>query len=92
MTRFILAALPLGLAACAQTPGPEHGVLCNADRVQNLIGREATADAIDHAQKRSGARTVRVIKPGMAVTMDFRSDRLNLDVDAVNTIKGARCG
>jgi len=35
---------------------------------------------------------VRVIKPGMAVTMDYRSDRLNVELDDVNTIKALRCG
>ena len=88
------AFLPLVLMACVNVNLPEDrlGVQCNADRVQPLVGREATPDLIERARARSGARTVRVIKPGMAVTMDFRSDRLNLDLDKVNTITAARCG
>ncbi|MFL9842156.1 I78 family peptidase inhibitor [Sphingomonas sp. ST-64] len=94
MIATLALTLPLGLAACmderpAPLPGP---ATCNADRVQALVGREARPRVIDRAKARSGARTVRVIKPGMAVTMDFRSDRLNLDVDDVNTITAARCG
>lgn len=86
--------LPLGLVACMdERPAPGTGIReCNADRVQALVGREAKPRLIERAKQRSGARTVRVIRPGMAVTMDFRSDRLNLDVDNVNTITAARCG
>ncbi|MGV3458585.1 I78 family peptidase inhibitor [Sphingomonas sp.] len=89
-----LIALPLSLAACSyERPAPGTGIReCNADRVQPLVGREAKPQVIDRAKQRSGARTVRVIKPGMAVTMDYRSDRLNVELDDVNTIKALRCG
>lgn len=95
LIRSAIAVLTLPLAACAaMSPATEDrlGVQCNADRVQPLVGREATPDVVDRAKTRSGARTVRMIKPGDAVTMDFRSDRLNLELDNVNTIKAARCG
>lgn len=95
MIRLTIAVLPLTLAACAvMSPATEDrlGVQCNADRARPLVGREATPNVVERARTRSGARTVRVIKPGMAVTMDFRSDRLNLDVDNVNTITATRCG
>jgi hypothetical protein len=35
---------------------------------------------------------VRVIKPGMMVTMDYREDRVNLDVDDDNRVLNVRCG
>ena len=35
---------------------------------------------------------VRVIKPGQAVTMDYRGDRLNVEVDAHNAIVRITCG
>jgi len=96
MKAIALIALPLSLAACSYerpAPGTGTGIReCNADRVQPLVGREAKPQVIDRAKQRSGARTVRVIKPGMAVTMDYRSDRLNVELDEVNTIKALRCG
>jgi hypothetical protein len=88
----LLLSLPLIACAAVKLPDDRLGVQCNADRVQPLVGREATPDLIARAQQRSGARTVRVIRPGMAVTMDFRSDRLNLDLDGTDTITAARCG
>ena len=36
--------------------------------------------------------TVRVIKPGDQVTMDFNAARLNIDVDAAGNISAVRCG
>jgi hypothetical protein len=95
MIRLATALLVLPLAACAvmsQETQDRLGVQCNADRVQPLVGREATADIVERARTRAGARTVRLIRPGEAVTMDFRSDRLNLELDTTNTIKAARCG
>lgn len=95
MIRLALPLLSLPLAACAVMSAETEdrlGVQCNADRVQPLVGREATPNVVEHAKTRSGARTVRLIKPGTATTMDFRSDRLNLELDDVNTIKAARCG
>jgi hypothetical protein len=35
---------------------------------------------------------VRVLKPGMAATMDFQQDRLNIDVNERGAITGLRCG
>ncbi|MBX3595151.1 I78 family peptidase inhibitor [Sphingomonas sp.] len=92
MIRPLALSLPLILAACAPMPGREAGVLCNADRVQPMVGRPYTDEMGARAKERSGARSLRVIRPGQAVTMDFRSDRLNLDLDNVDTIKAARCG
>lgn len=95
MIRLTAAALlPLALMACVKVNLPEDrlGVQCNADRVQPLVGREATPDLVERAKQRSGARNMRIIKPGDAVTMDFRADRLNLELDGANTIKAARCG
>lgn len=95
LTRATAAALlPFVVMACVKVDLPEDrlGVQCNADRVQPLVGREAFPNVIERARTRSGARTVRMIKPGDAVTMDFRADRLNLELDNVKTITAARCG
>ena len=61
--------------------------------------KDALAQRLGHAgavvadaQQRSMSRTVRVIKPGMAVTMDYRTDRLNIDVTDRNVVTATRCG
>ncbi len=44
------------------------------------------------ALRLSGSRDARWISPGMAVTMDFREDRLNFELDAQGKIVRAFCG
>lgn len=87
----------LTLVSCADErptplPGPPQGRVCNAGGVQSLIGRPMNARNRALARRVSRAAVVRVLKPGQAVTMEFREDRLNLDVSARGIITGARCG
>jgi hypothetical protein len=52
-----------------------------------LIGKPATDPGVPPA-----SATVRIIKPGDQVTMDFVATRLNIDVDAAGNITALRCG
>jgi hypothetical protein len=102
MTRGALAGLLL-MTACAPVPPAEPaqeqfpavgetGYACDAARAQPLVGREATGEVGAEALRLSGARTVRWIPLGNAVTMDYREDRLNIDLDDAGRITGLRCG
>ena len=87
-----LAAL-VSLAAIACTTVPDGpAVRCNADRLGGLAGREASSALGAEALRRSGARTLRWIRPGDAVTMDYREDRLNIHVDARGRVERFACG
>ena len=65
---------------------------CKAEPAQQFVGKVASAEVAENARIASGSKTVRVIKPGMAVTMDYRGDRLNINVDADNKIASVNCG
>lgn len=65
---------------------------CDASDMRAVIGKRHDAALEKLAQDASGARTVRVIRPGDMVTMDLREDRLNLELDAAGTVVKARCG
>lgn len=65
---------------------------CDAKAAQAYVGQTASADVAAQAKTAAGANTVRMLKPGQMVTMEFRAGRLNLDVDANNVITSARCG
>ena len=87
------------LAVTAQESGfvanPEVAGLgshCHADTLPALTGKKASQEVIDKAVRDAGARTARVVKPGMAVTMDYREDRITISVDADNRIERASCG
>lgn len=92
-----VAALVLATAACATTPPPPMVAhpgtgQCNAHAVAWAVGRAATPDVVEQAREQSGSVDVRVIEPGMAVTMDYRHDRLNLKVNERGAITGVSCG
>jgi hypothetical protein len=38
-----------------------------------------------------GHDTIRVVRPGQPVTMDFREDRLNVDLNENDTVKRVHC-
>jgi hypothetical protein len=75
------------------SPAPEAPAMtCSAEKVQWTLGQPADEALTAKAKAQAGAERMRVIKPGMAVTMDYREDRLNLDVDADNKVTRAYCG
>lgn len=84
-------------AGSASPPSPTSPVAdvakrCDAGKAQSAVGQAASQDVVDKAVSDSGSSTARVIKPGEAVTMDFREDRLNIEVDAGNMVTAVRCG
>lgn len=75
----------------AQTPPVAEGN-CSAEAAGDLVGKAYSAEAVEKARLASGSKTVRVIRPGMAVTMDYRIDRLNLDLDEKDVVTRVHCG
>lgn len=96
MSKLPLALLPgtLLLAACATTApeAPPVAGQCNADAAQGHVGHAATAEMIEAARKDAGADSVRTLKPGQAVTMEYLAGRLNLYLDANGKIERIGCG
>ncbi|KAA2284115.1 I78 family peptidase inhibitor [Arenimonas fontis] len=70
----------------------ETAMTCDAEPLAWTIGRVADEALVAKAKADSGSRGVRVIRPGMAVTMDYREDRLNLEVDEQDRVTRAYCG
>ena len=79
-----------------EVPVPEHGSTtgyrCDAAKAQAIVGGAGTQAAGARALQLSGARTIRWIRPGDAVTMDFRTDRLNIHLDAKGRVQRVNCG
>lgn len=97
MIRFALPLIALAAGACVANPQPgagpaAPGVECNANGLQGLIGKTRSETLTAEAMRLSGASIVRYISPGMAVTMDFRVERLSIDLDANDKVTGAHCG
>lgn len=92
MSRFALLALLLSGAAPAQTAPSVPPRYCDAKGLDDLVGTPATSEIGTQALRRSHAGTMRWIRPGAMVTMDFRNDRLNITTDKRNVVTGFKCG
>lgn len=101
MLRSLLAlplAIVLGGCVSAETPPESPDPLksarpvppvesCNASQIQGLIGQPASV-----LNEMSLAEPFRIIKPGMAVTMDYAPERMNIHLDKNNLIESVTCG
>ncbi|MCC5963198.1 MAG: hypothetical protein JJU09_08720 [Rhodobacteraceae bacterium] len=86
----MIRAIPLTcalvvLAACMQEEAAAPS--CPADALQHHVGQPV--DQIDRDSLPQGHR---IIGPGMAVTMDFREDRLNIEYDDEEIVTRVYCG
>ncbi|UYQ70465.1 I78 family peptidase inhibitor [Pelagibacterium flavum] len=93
-------ATSIALAGCSTTVTPPDTSMpppvdCGAQALagktgESVIGSTAQ-DVRVGGEPINAPGTVRVITPGMAVTQDFRPDRLNLEVDAAGNLVRAYC-
>jgi hypothetical protein len=87
----IAVALGLGLGACAELqqaggPGQVAGD-CPADQHQDWVGQRI--DVLNDAELPDGTR---VLFPTTPATMDYREDRMNVEVDKSDRIARVYCG
>ena len=87
----------LALAACAHREATPPVVTdlskpCQVEPLAALVGRPGSAVLASDALARSNARALRWIRPRQAVTMDFREDRLNIQVDRDDLVTHFTCG
>lgn len=93
-----LAVLAVVLAGCTSTPRPVAGGpttpsgVCNAEGARWAIGSAVNDDVVNRILRDTGSRDARVLRPGQMATMDFREDRVNVDVNDRGAITGIRCG
>jgi len=90
-----IAALFVTAACAAPAAGgsaPGFEARCDAANAQSLVGRPATAELAAEAQRLSSAGAVRWLRPGQVITMEYRADRLNIEIDAQNQVVAIRCG
>jgi hypothetical protein len=92
MTRAILVlGLPLALGACAEMQqGAETaagGGDCPAETHQDWVGQRVYV--LNDAALPEGTR---VLFPTTPATMDYRSERMNVEVDGSDTIVRVFCG
>ncbi len=99
--RFCLAlALPAMLAGCATAvanspyPGGNSAdrYVCRNTMLEQFVGRAANAELGNEIIRASGSKTLQWVAAGMAVTMDYREDRVRIYLDAQNKVSRVNCG
>lgn len=93
----IASTVVVGLAACATPPAPSvppaAGTFqCVAEPGAWAVGKPIGDELVAKVQSDTHSRAVRVIRPGQAVTMDFRGDRVNLMLDGQDKVERVTCG
>jgi hypothetical protein len=78
------AAQPAGLQSPAST--------CRDDAARFAVGQPYSDRLAERARRRARAGLVRKIEPGQVYTMEFRADRLNLELGPRGRIRAVRCG
>lgn len=97
MRRTILI-VPMALAACATAAPPPASVgpggryVCRQASYEEFIGRVASGEVAAELLRASGARTIRWVRPGMAMTMEYSEERLTVRLASNNRIVTASCG
>jgi len=96
--QIAVGGLIMSASACAAVPPdvdevPVHGAgKCDAAGAQSLVGQQASSALGADALRRTGATGLRWIPPDVAVTTDYREDRLNIELDRSNRVTAVRCG
>ena len=95
----LLVTTLLALGACAATPAEQPATAsppppgsCDASKAQFAVGHDAGLAIQDQARERSGAGVVRTVRPGQIITMEYRADRLTVELDASGKVTRVRCG
>lgn len=101
MSKTVASALMLAQVGCAppQPPAEEvvpekgsSGRTCSAGAGTALVGRAASTELGSEAIRLTGAVALRWIPPGAIVTMDYRPNRVNVELNANNRVTRIRCG
>jgi len=65
---------------------------CDASGADFAVGKPASADLLEQARKASGSQLARILKPTDVITLEYRSERLNMHVDDKGVVSRVNCG
>ncbi|SDS79449.1 MULTISPECIES: I78 family peptidase inhibitor [Pseudomonas] len=65
---------------------------CEATAAQFTVGKKASPELLEQARVKAGAQNARFLKPTDMITLEYRSDRLNLNTDNNLVVTRVNCG
>lgn len=83
---------PVRTDPSAASSQPGENAMCDAAKAQFAVGQTYSDTLATEAKEAAGAKVVRQLLPGQAVTMEFRGDRLNLETGEGGRVVSVRCG
>ncbi len=87
----LLGSLVVALAAEASPAVTRRQCTVPSDLANELRGQRYEPGLDDVIKARTNASIVRKLRPGAAATMDYREDRVNVDLDDFGLIVAVRC-
>lgn len=88
----MLAFAPLAACTSIQPAAPlAPEDRCSPATLGQYAGLPATAELGAAMLRANGKTALRWVQPGMAVTMDFREDRLTVYIDAAGRVERVSC-
>jgi hypothetical protein len=89
------ALIPLAACTIAQsdaTATSTAGGTCRPQPLAQFVGQSSSQELGARILAASGARVIRWVPKGGVVTMDYREDRVTVQLDGSNRIERASCG
>ena len=65
---------------------------CDAEGGQFAVGQQASMDLLNQVRGRTGALDARILGPNDMVTLEYRSERVNVNADASGKVIRVNCG
>ncbi|WP_300724550.1 I78 family peptidase inhibitor [Pseudomonas sp.] len=88
----------VALSGCSTAPSVKEPVAdaghtrCDAQLAAFAVGQKASSALLEQARVKAGAQNARILLPHDMMTLEYRSDRLNLNADDSGTITRVNCG
>ncbi|MGN2412584.1 I78 family peptidase inhibitor [Pseudomonas syringae] len=82
-------------AAPAKADAPASSAIsgrCDAALAQFAIGKPASIELLQQVRTRTGSQDARILGPDDMVTLEYRSERVNVNTDASGKVARINCG
>lgn len=97
MRKVMLLLAGLACAGCATTDrmpirhAQADNMGCRVTGLEQFHGRPASPELAFDIIRASGARDIRWVQPGQAVTLEHRADRVTVRLDSQNRVQSIAC-
>ena len=88
---LLFAPLAAACASMAPLPVAAPDDACSPASLARYTGLAANDALAARMKQESGKTAIRWVQPGMAVTMDYREDRLTVYLNAAGRVERASC-